>query len=275
MKASLRELWRYRELARELVVRDLKLRYKSSVLGYLWSLLNPLLLMVVFTLVFTVMLPNVSVADYPVFVLCGLLPWNFFAASTTTSVNSVLSHANLIKKVYFPREILPISNVLANGVNFALSLVVLFAAILLSGRQIRWVAVYLPAVMLVQLLFTLGIAFVLSTVNVYYRDTSVIMDVLMQAWFFVTPVFYPIDVLPEAVHLFGQVAHLRRLVYIVNPMASIVATYRSILYGQVGGGPPGPPGWDFLSRTALTALATCVVGYAVFRRHSRRFAEEL
>lgn len=275
MKTSLRELWRYRELVRELVVRDLKLRYKSSALGFLWSLLNPLLLMVVFTVVFTFMLPNMTVTDFPVFVLCGLLPWNFFATSVTTSVNSVVGHAYLLKKVYFPREVLPISNVLANGVNFALSLVVLLGAVLLSGRPLRWVVLYLPAIMLVQLLFTLGVAFVLSTLNVYYRDTSVIMDVVMQAWFFVTPVFYPIDILPEWTSLLGHAVPVRRLIYILNPMASIVATYRSALYGQIDGGPPGPPGWDFLTRTAVTALVCCLAGYWIFHRHSDRFAEEL
>jgi len=273
--AAVRELWAYRELVRELVVRDLKLRYKSSALGFLWSLLNPLLLMLVFTVVFTVMLPNVSVADFPVFVLCGLLPWNYFSAAVTTSVNSVVGHGHLIKKVYFPREILPISNVLANGVNFALSLLVLLGAVLISRRPILWVIGYLPAVILVQTLFTMGVAFLLSMVNVYYRDTSVIMDVIMQAWFFVTPVFYPIEVLPEWKQLLGIEVPVRRLVYILNPMASIVASYRSVLYGQVDGGPPGAPGWDFFTRTALTAVAVCLLGYVVFRRHSRRFAEEL
>jgi len=232
-------------------------------------------LMLVFTVVFTVMLPNVAVSDFPVFVLCGLLPWNFFSAAVTTSVNSVVNHGHLIKKVYFPREILPIANVLANGVNFALSLVVLLGAVLLSGRPILWVVVYLPAVIAVQTLFTLGVAFVLSTVNVYYRDTSVIMDVVMQAWFFVTPVFYPIDILPVWKEFLGVQVPVQRLVYILNPMASIVASYRSILYGQVSGGPPGPPGWDFITRTALTALVACVVGYVIFRRHSDHFAEEL
>ena len=242
MSRALCELWAYRELVRELVVRDLKLRYKNSALGFLWSLLNPLLLMVVFTVVFTIMVPNAAVADFPVFVLCGLLPWNFFSASVTTSVNSVVEQSHLIKKVYFPREIVPISSVLANGVNFGLSLIVLLAAVLISGRPILWVILFMPMIMIVQLLFTLGVAFVLSTINVYYRDTSVIMDVVMQAWFFVTPVFYPIDILPEWTNLIGLELPVRRLVYIVNPLASIVANYRSVLYGQVDGGPPGAPG---------------------------------
>jgi lipopolysaccharide transport system permease protein len=272
---ALRELWSYRELVRELVVRDLKLRYKNSVLGFLWSLLNPLLLMVVFTVVFTVMVPNAAVTDFPVFVLCGLLPWNFFSTSVTTSVNSVVEQSHLIKKVYFPREIVPMSSVLANGVNFGLSLVVLLAAVLISGRPILWVILFLPLIMVVQLLFTLGVAFALSTINVYYRDTSVIMDVVMQAWFFVTPVFYPIDILPEWTTLVGLEIPVRRLVYIINPLASIVANYRSVLYGQVDGGPPGAPGWDFVTRTTLTAVLVCLVGYGFFKRHAVRFAEEL
>ena len=275
MIRCLREVWVYRELVGNLVVRDLKVRYKSSVLGFLWSLLNPLLLMAVFTVVFTIMLPNYSVPYFPVFVLCGLLPWNFFTTSIMTSVTSISGSGHLVKKVYFPREILTISNVLANFVNFLLALPVLFGLIALFGIPLTvWLA-YLPLIMLIELLFTLGVSLVLATLNVFYRDTSVIMEVLVQAWFFLTPVFYPIDLLPATTTLFGLVLPLRRLLYILNPMASIVASYRSVLYGNADGSPPTAPGWDFFLRTALTALLTFVLGYAIFRRHSARFAEEV
>ena len=275
MIARLRELLRYRELAENLVVRDLKVRYKNSALGFLWCLLNPLLLMAVFTLVFTIMLPNLRVPKFPVFVLCALLPWNFFSTSVMGALSSISGNGHLIKKVYFPREILTISSVLSNFVNFLLALPVLLVLMFLFGMPITVWILLLPLVMVIQVIFTLGIALALATLNVFYRDTSVIMEVVIQAWFFLTPVFYPIDLLPEWGHLLGISLPIRRLTYILNPMASIIASYRSILYGFTDGSPPAAPAFDFISRTALTCLLCFVTGYAIFIRHSHRFAEEI
>jgi len=275
MIGRLIELLSYRELVESLVVRDLKVRYKGSILGFLWSLLNPLLLMMVFTVVFTIMLPNMSIPKFPVFVLCALLPWTFFTTSVASSIQSITSNGHLIKKVYFPREILPISTVLSNLANFLLSLPVLFLLILIFRIPINFSVLYLPLIMLVQLFFTLGIALILATSNVFYRDTSIIMEVIIQAWFFLTPVFYPVEVLPESRVLLGITIPLRRWVYILNPMASIIASYRSVLYGFIDGSPPVPPAWDFFSRTIVTALVFLVAGYLVFIRSSHRFAEEV
>ncbi|MHB0857725.1 MAG: ABC transporter permease [Anaerolineae bacterium] len=275
MIARLRELVSYRDLIWNLVVRDLKVRYKNSVLGFLWSLLNPLMLMVVFTVVFTIMLPNDSTSNFPVFVLCALLPWNFFSVAVSSSVPSIVQNATLVKKVYFPREILPIATVLSSLANFILALPVLFLLMALFGvRSSIWLA-YLPLIMLVQVAFTVGVALILSTLNVFYRDTGVIIDVVMQAWFFLTPVFYPIDLIPESSVWLGIALPLRRLVYILNPMASIIASYRSILYGFTDGSPPAPPAFDFFSRTLVTALVVLVAGYWVFTRYSSRFGEEV
>ncbi|NLG48492.1 MAG: ABC transporter permease [Chloroflexi bacterium] len=275
MTARLRELYRYHELLENLVVRDLKVRYKNSVLGFLWSLVNPLLLMIVFTVVFTVMLPNVTIVNFPVFALTALLPWNFFSASVMSATNSIVQNSHLVKKVYFPREILPISTVLSNFVNFLLALPVLFLFILLFRVPLTVWLIYLPLIMVVQIAFTIGVALVLATLNVFYRDTAVIMEVIMQAWFFLTPVFYPADVLPATKLIWGLEVPVRRLVYILNPMASIIASYRSVLYGFVDGSPPTAPGLDFFSRTIVTALLCLVFGYLVFTRYSHRFGEEV
>jgi len=275
MISRLRELLSYRELVESLVIRDLKVRYKGSILGFLWSLLNPLLLMLVFTVVFTIMLPNMSIPKFPVFVLCALLPWTFFTTSVSSSIQSITGNGHLVKKVYFPREILPISTVLSNLANFILSLPVLFLLILIFRIPLNGWVVYLPLIILVQLAFTLGIALILATSNVFYRDTSIIMEVIIQAWFFVTPVFYPVEVLPEWSALWGISLPIRRLVYILNPMASIIASYRSVLYGFIDGSPPAPPAWDFFSRTIVTALAFLLAGYLIFTRCSRSFAEEV
>lgn len=269
MIRRLLELYHYRELVLNLVVRDLKVRYKNSLLGVLWSLLNPLAMMAVFTVVFTFMLPNNTTPNFPVFVLCGILPWNFFRDSLMGAIASVVNNAPLIKKVYFPREALPISVILANLVNFLLALIVLFAMVLAFRMPLtRWVWL-LPVVILTQVCFTTGLGLFLSTANVFYRDTAMIMEVLMLAWFFLTPVFYPIDVLPQQRLLLGMTLDVRRLVYILNPMASLIATYRVILYQGA------PPAGDFFLRTAATSLVILVAGYGFFLRHRKTFAEEV
>jgi lipopolysaccharide transport system permease protein len=265
----LAELIRYRELIRNLVSRDLKVRYRNSALGFLWSLLNPLAMMAVFTVVFTFMMPNDTVDRFPVFVLCALLPWNFFRDSVMGSITSIVSNSSLIKKVYFPREVLPLSAILSNLINFLLALTVLFVMLFVFRvRLTRW-ALLLPLVIFTQLLFTLGLGFMLSTANVFYRDTAMIMDVVMLAWFFVTPIFYPIDILPQHRLVLGLDLNIHRLTYILNPMASLISTYRVILFHGAR------PALDFFLRTFVTSLLTLIVGQLVFMRYSRVFAEEV
>ena len=275
MRSRLRELLSYRELLINLVIRDLKLRYKNSVLGFMWSLVNPLLMMLVLTMVFSFMMPNTEIRLFPVFALCAILPWNFFTTALSQSVDSIVGNAHLIKKVYFPREVLPISIVTSNLVNFLLALLVLFLMLFASGIGVtKWV-VFLPLVILSQFLFTLGLAFILSMLNVFYRDTGIIMNVVLMAWFFLTPIVYPIDILPASRQLFGMTLPIRRLMYILNPMASIVASYRTILYGSTAGAPPGPPALDFFSRTVVTSVVFLIVGYLAFVRRSDVFGEEV
>lgn len=271
---NLYNLVQYRELVGNLVVRDLKVRYRNSVLGILWSLFNPLLMMVVFTVVFTVMTPYSDVKHFPVFVLLGILPWNFFSSSVIGAIRSIVDNAALVNKVYFPREILPISVVLANLVNFLLALIVLF--LLIVAYQIpftKWLLM-LPVVIAVQVIFTIGFGLIMATANVFYRDTQVIMDVVILAWFFVTPVFYSGLILPRNYELWnGIYIDVFRWVNILNPMASIIAMYRVILYGGGGGG--APPEFYFFLRTLLTSLAVLAIGLIVFYRYSHRFGEEV
>lgn len=267
------ELWSYRELVRNLVVRDLKVRYRNSVLGILWSLINPLLMMLVFTIVFTVIGRTSTIDKYPVFVLCGILPWNFFSFSVIGSIRSIVDNAPLVSKVYFPREGLPISVVLANLVNFLIALVVLFTFILAFQIPLtRWVLL-LPVVILVQVIFIVGVGLIMATMNVFYRDAQVIMEVLMQAWFFLTPIFYPGDILPRNYEVMGFTIDVWRWMNILNPMASIVATYRVILYGTGEGG--APPDFYFFMRTVLTCVAVLATGSLIFYRYSPKFGEEV
>jgi len=264
-------LLRYRELIQSLVARDLKVRYKNSVLGVLWSLMNPLLMMIVFTVVFTVMAPIRAgeSTNFPVFVLSALLPWNFFTQSVIGCTTSIVANAPLLKKVYFPREVLPLSLVLANLVNFLIALLVLFAVIFIFQIPFTIWLLYLPLVILIQVVFTLGIGFLLASVNVFYRDTQQVTDVLVLAWFFMTPIVYPLNILPRSYELFGVTLDVWRLVYILNPMASLIANYRVILIDGA------PPALDFLARTAITAGIVFFIGWLVFNRYSWRFAEEL
>ncbi len=265
----LRELLRYRELIRNLVVSDVKARYKNSLLGFVWSLLNPLAMMMVFTVVFGVLWPNQQLENYPIFLLCGLLPWNYFSASIIGSSNSIVAQANLIKKVYFPREVLPIAAVLAQLVNFLLALLVLFVALLVFRSHFSpWLWI-LPLIILIQTVFAIGIGLILSTLQVFYRDTMMVMEVVMLAWFFLTPIFYSASQLPAVYHVAGLDLDVRRLLYIVNPMASLINVYRDLLYSGYRTDP------DFFIRTALTAAAVLVFGYWFFTRYSDRFGEEV
>lgn len=266
LASQIRECVRYRNLIRSLVVRDLKARYRNSLLGFLWSLLNPLLMMVVFTFVFTVLFPSSMGKSYPVFFLSGLLPWQFFTNCMTSSTRSIVDNAHLIKKVYFPKEVLPIAGILSNLVNFLLALAVLFALLpLFQVRVTPWV-VLLPLIILIQLLFTIGLSFILSTLNVFFRDIQHIMETLMLIWFFLTPVFYSLEDMPT--RLIWR-TDLHSLIYAVNPMASLIAAHRAVLFQG------GAPSFLHLAVTSAVALSVFVVGSLTVNHYSSTFAEEL
>lgn len=262
-------LYRYRMLIYNLVLRDLKSRYRNSVLGFVWSLLNPLAMMVVFTIVFSVLMPNNQIENYPIFLLCGLLPWNFFTASIMSGTNSIVANGNLVKKVFFPREVLPLATVLANLVNFLLALLVLFVVLLVFRMPWSPWLFLLPVVILIQTAFALGIVFLLSAMQVYYRDTLIVLDVVLLAWFFLTPVFYSTSILPATYTVAGVELPVSRLMYTLNPMASLINMYRDILYWGYRTDP------DFFWRTSITAFGILAIGYWVFTRHSGDFGEEI
>jgi lipopolysaccharide transport system permease protein len=265
---KLQELWQYRELIRNLVIRDLKARYKNSILGIAWSWINPLLMMVVYTLVFNVMAGSSGLANYPVFVLCALLPWNFFATAVARATDSIVESESLVKKVYFPREALPISVVLSNLANFLIALPIFFLLALLMGNPVTPWALTLPVIILIQLFFTIGVSLITSTLNVFYRDTRHILSVLILAWMFLTPIFYPITTIPQAYSLWGVELDLRAWLPMLNPMAAIIISYQDALY------------WGrsifttTLLSSALISLVFMVAGYLIFQRYSPRLAEE-
>ncbi len=265
MFANLQLVYQYRELVRNLTTRDLKVRYRNSLLGFLWAWGNPIMMTLVFTVVFQVIAPN-SIANYPLFILIGWLTWGFTNAAIGEGIGSIVSNSNLVKKVWFPRIVLPASAVLSNAANFLLALPLVFALIFYFQIPIDpLLLLYFPFIFLAQLALVMGMAFFLSAANVFYRDTGVITGVVMTAWFFLTPVFYSVPQLTEN----------SRLVYYLNPMASIIEAYRNILYGSTNGAPPGPPDVGFLLRTFATGVVILILGYLFFMRVSKRFGEEL
>ena len=271
MKIShrLRELWKYRELTRNLILRNLKVRYKNSILGIAWSWLSPLGMMIVYTVFFGILQPNHDIHHYPVFLMCGMLPWTLCMDSIMQSTNSIVGNAQLIKKVYFPREALPISVVLSNLVNFVSALPIFFGLALILKAPLTWWILLLPITLLIQLAFVLGLSFFFATLNVFYRDTLHLLGVVTQAWFFLTPVFYPIQTVPEQAHILGITFNAQLWLRRLNPMASIVASYRDLLYHGT------PTGTDFLLRTAITSFIVLIAGYLVFLRYSSHFGESV
>lgn len=270
------EIWGYRELIRNLVLRDLRARYKGSALGYLWTQLAPLGMMLVFVFVFGLLMPS-GIAQFPVFIIVALLPWNFTAEAVSNGTRSVIDNAALIKKVYFPREVLPLVNMFSSLLNYLLSLPMMFLVmalvqLLTIGRlNFSWTFAYLPVLIIIQSVMLAGIALLLGAVAVFFRDIVHLVGIVVNVWFFLTPVIYPLT-------NFGDGLMVRLLRWF-NPMASLIEFYREVLYGAAvpaGQIPtPGVPALTSVLRVGITALALLVAGYLVFKRTSGRFGEEL
>lgn len=269
------EFIQYRYLLRNLIIRDLKVRYKNSVLGVFWSLLNPLMMMAVYTVLFTILIPDNNIENYPIFVLVGLIPWNFFTGSLIGGTVSVVSNSQIIKKVYFPRILLPISAILSNTVNFLLALVVLVALLYLFDIGLTIYALWLPLILFTQVIFIAGICLFLSTLQAFYRDILMILDVILLAWFFLTPVFYPFERLGSTAVLFGITFNPAVVMRWLNPMASIIDAYRTVLWGNLGSSGPGSMDLAFFSRTFVTSLLIFILGYFFFTRFEHFFGEKL
>lgn len=258
MFKKINEIKEYKELLFNLTVKDLKLKYKNSALGFFWSFLNPLLMLVVYTFAFKFIM-RVQIENYSVVLLAGLLPWNFFNASVQGSTMSLISNAGLIKKVYFPREIIPLSLIFSNFVNFLMTLVVLFAAMMLFGVHLGINILMLPFILVLLVIFTTGLSLMLASLNVFYRDISHFVEILFMAWIYLTPVIYSFEMIPEQYRFF----------LLLNPMTLVVELIRDTTIRNVF------PNVGFLVALVGVAFLMLFIGHKVFSRLDRDIAERI
>ena len=272
---SLAELSGSRELVMSLTRRELRGKFKRSLLGWSWSLVNPLATMVIFTVVFGIFLdvepspgdPS-GLSSFALFLLCGLLPWNFTSNGINGSMGALLNNSNLIKKVYFPREVLIGAVIASSGVGFMIEMAVLTVALIVAGNfVIPWLA---PALFLaaIQAVLITGIGLFLSVVNVYFRDLQHLVGIMLQFWFYSTPIVYPLEVVPRRAEMLGVDVPVRTL-YELNPMVRLVEAYRDCLYDL-----RFPPLADIVYLLVVAAVVM-VVGLLVFLRLEPKLAEEL
>lgn len=266
MWQNLARLFRYRGLIQSLVSRELKARYRGSFLGFFWSFVNPLLLLGVYSFVFATIMkgdPNDTTrpVPYAVFMFCGILPWTWFSASLLEGTSSLIAGGNLIKKVLFPAEVLPIVSVLSNMVHFFLGLPILAGFMVFYGHTpVASNLVWFPVVVLVQLIFTLGCVLVLSALTVHFRDLRDLLANVLTLWFFATPIIYSLTSVPKE----------RQRVLNFNPFTHLAVSYQEILFF------PGPFGhWKWLLALGAASIGLFLVGYFLFDRLRDTFAEEV
>ncbi len=253
------ELYAYREMIASLIHRDLKGRYKNSVLGFAWTFVNPLLQLVVYTVVFSTIM-RMGISDYYLLLFVALVPWIFFSTCVASGCNCVLEQGDMVKKIYFPREVLPVSFVTSQFINMLLSFVVVFVVLIVSGKGINPLAMlFLPFVMIVEYFLVLGMTMMTSALTVFFRDLSNILAIVVMAWQWATPVMYPATIIPEQ---FQPIMNF-------NPMYWIIVSYRQILYYK-----EIPDVTTLVSAIAMGAVLL-VVGELVFSRKSRVFADYL
>ncbi len=258
MLKRMTDIYEYRDMVFSLVKRELRGRYQKSVLGMLWTLLNPFFQIIIYTFVFTVIFPS-SIENYYIYLMTGIIPWNFFTEALGQGAGTIVSNAEMTKKIYFPREILTIAAVTAKFVNMLLAFVVVLAFLLFSQVGISWHIVLLPVIMFAEYLVALGFTLFFSAITVYLRDMEYIVSVLLMAWIWATPIMYDINNLGQ------QVGRL----LLLNPMTPIMMSYRNLLYYHQ------TPTLRTLLGVLGIGFVLLVIGELVFVRLEGNFAEEL
>jgi len=255
---TIRDCLAHRVLIQSLVSRQIRARYRGSVLGFVWTFLNPLLLMLVYSLVFSVYM-RFDMEDYGAFMFAGLLPWIWFSTSLAEGTNAIVASGNLITRAMFPPEVLPVVAVFANGANFLFSLPVLIGIFIVYGVPLTVALVALPLILLVQFILTIGLVLLLAALNVPYRDVQHLLGNILVFWFFLCPIIYPLEKVPAEFQVFT----------LGNLMGALVTAYQDVLfYGRF-------PAWDMLAGVAVLAVVVLLVGDKVFRTYRESFAEWL
>jgi ABC-2 type transport system permease protein len=258
MLKNLLNLLNYQDLIKSLVGRDLKARYKNSVLGYIWTWLDPLLTMLVFVLVFGIIL-NMRTENFPVYLISGLVPWIFFSQTLTGCVKAITGNAGLIKRVFFPREIFPLTLALSNTINLLFSLIVALALVLIFGLPLTLKIFLLPIHIFFLLLLALGIGFFFSNMGVFFRDLSHIIPFVIRLWFYLTPIFYVVE---------GRIPEKYLNIYMfLNPLAVFLALFRSSLMGMDW------PDVKYVISCFLTSVVVFIAGYIFFKKTEDRMVK--
>lgn len=253
-----KELYNYRQLLKSNIQKEVRGKYKGSFLGVLWSFVNPLLMTLVYAIVFPFLLRG-SQPHYTTFIVIGIIPWTWFTYTILSGTNTFLINAGIIKKVYFPRQILPISIATSGLINFLISCIVICLFLLFSGIGFSFNILYLPIIAMIQYILQLGIILITSAIDVYIRDAEYIINFFVQMLFYGTPVLYSIDMFPEKF----------RWILRLNPMTTIIESYRSIFFYKTH------PNFGMLFVVFLVSLSILIIGSLVFKKLERGFAEEL
>lgn len=259
MFKKLTEIYDYREMIRNLVKKELRGRYKSSVLGFLWTFINPLCQIIIYTIVFSTIM-RTGIEQFYLYLTVGMIPWMFFSSSIQGGAMCIVSQQDLVKKIYFPREVLPIAYVTSCFVNMLFCFVIVFLVLGVSGKGMNPRAlIFLPIVMIVEYVLALGFAMIVSACTVYLRDLEHIVGVILQAWIYLTPIMYSIDIIPDAI----------KPVFRLNPMTSVIEAYHTILYYKE------IPQMSNLVEALIIGSVSLVIGGIVFARLQKGFVEEL
>lgn len=253
-----KNIYNYRELLKNNVKKEIRGKYKNSALGVIWTFLNPLLQLLVYALIFPLILRSTQ-PFYVVFVCVGLVPWTFFTTAVSQSAWTIISNGNIVKKVYFPREILPISIVTSGMINFLISTLIIVAFCFIYGLGLTKYIIFFPLVLVIQYILQLAISFILSAFTVYFRDLEHFIQIILQVMFYATPIVYAAQDIPAAF----------QIVMKLNPMAHIINGYRSIFYYQT------MPDLKALFILLAISVIACIGGYFIFRKLQKGFAEEL
>ena len=279
--ARVRDIWAFREILLNLIRKELKVKYTKSVLGAAWSMLNPLFYLAVFSFVMKVL--GRGIPDFPIYLLSGVIAWNFFSGSLTLATRSIIDNTSLVKKVYFPKEILPLAAVGTCLVDFAIQYSVLIVYMVVTGYSfLGWNTLLVIPATATLMIVTVAISFWVSAVNVTYRDVQHLLNLLLLAWFWLTPIVYASALLQQKLNEFTVGGKSLFWFYFINPMGAVVLGFQRALYGVVA--PEGQPVladlslgqlWGLLTVVAVAGLVLLRLSWAIFFRRSGDFAEEL